>query len=350
MNLIDTDFTLKEREQLEVAMGSDKTVLWAGRPVAKMWTLESALPVFSGVVACGILGYITATVWGGARCGSSVPSLIFTCFLLPFWGMILWQLMTPWRRLYRLRRTAYLLTPQQAMVLEPACFGKCKLTAYPVQPGMVKEREIEPDGCGSLVFAYRVVHGKNGSHQIPQGFMNIPQVQQVTEILDSLVAAEAPVPTAAADIAEQKASGDKSVVGVIFGCIFVLAGLVALVCSGVTAVDSQRIIEGGITAQGEVVSLQQDRSGGRRGSYVYHPVFRFTAQDGKEYRVKYNIGSNPPAWEPGEKVELIYRADNPEEAVPNTLWGKYAVAFILGVIGIGFTVLGSFLAWYSRRG
>lgn len=350
MKLIDTDFTLAEREQLEAAMGSDKTVLWAGRPVAKAWSAESVMAVCSGVVASGILGYMTATIWGGNCCNSLMPNLIFSCFLLPFWGVVLWQLLTPWRQLRRRRRTAYMLTAQQAVVLEPTWFGRQKLTAYPVQPGMVKEREVVPDGSGSLVFAYRVVHGKNGSRQIPQGFLNIPQVQQVTEILDSLAAGEYVLSDAApAESAQQQAAGGKSVVGVIFGCIFALAGIAMLVFSGGMISDSYQIVTDGVAVQGEVVSLKRERSSGRRGGSSYYPIFRFTAQDGQEYRVKHNQGSNPPAWKKGEKVELLYLPDEPEKAVPNTFWGKYGASVILVVMGCGFTALGSFVAWQSRK-
>lgn len=350
MKLIDTDFTLAEREQLEAAMGSDKTILWAGRPVAKAWTLETALTVFSGVAACGFMGFVAYQFLGGDCVADGVFLLVFCCALMPFAVTILWQLLTPWRRLRRLRRTAYLLTPQLALVLEPAWFGKRRLTAYPVQPGMVKEHDVAPDGSGCLVFAYKVVHGKNGSRRIPQGFLNIPQVQQVKEILDSLVNTEAQPPAATAGAAAQNAPGGKSVAGVVVGCIFALVGVGALVGSGVTAVDSHRIVSEGIIAQGEVVSLKRERSSGRRSSAVYHPVFRFTAQDGKEYRVKHNQGSNPPAWKKGEKAELIYLPDKPESAVPNTFWGKYAVPFIIGIFGTAFAVMGSFVAWRSRKG
>ncbi|MBQ8517445.1 MAG: DUF3592 domain-containing protein [Akkermansia sp.] len=350
MKLIDTDFTLAEREQLEAAMGSDKTILWAGRPVAKAWTLETALTVLSGVAACGFMGFVVYQFFGEDCVADGFFLLVFCCALLPFAVTILWQLLAPWRRLRRLRRTAYLLTPQLALVVEPAWFGKRRLTSYPVQPGMVKEHDVAPDGSGSLVFAYNVLHGKNGSRHIPLGFLDIARVQRVKEILDSLVDTEAQPPAAAAGIAAQNASGGKSVAGVVVGCIFALVGVGALVGSGVTAVDSHRIVSEGIIAQGEVVSLKRERSSGRRSSTVYHPVFRFTAQDGKEYRVKHNQGSNPPAWKKGEKAELIYLPGNPESAVPNTFWGKYAVPFIIAIFGTGFTVLGSVVAWRSRKG
>lgn len=351
MQLIDTDLTLAEREQVEAAMGSDKQVLWFGRPVAKAWTLSSALSALSGVVACGFLGYVVNQFLGGDCVADWLFLLVFCCALLPFAVTILWQLLTPWRQLRRLRNTAYLLTAQQAMVLEPGWFGKRKLSIYPVQPGMVKERNVAQDGSGSLVFAYREVQGKHGTHRVQQGFLNIPQVQQVAEMLDSLTAGEsAPAETPQAAALSKPASGKKSPGGVIIGCVFALVGVGVLVGAGKSAHTAYQVSADGVIAQGEVVSLKLERSSGRRGGSTYHPVFRFTAQDGQVYRVKHSQGSNPPAWKKGEKVELIYLPDDPEKAVPNTFWGKYADPFILTIFGTAFIVMGSFVAWHCRKG
>lgn len=351
MQLIDTDLTLAEREQVEAAMGSDKQVLWAGRPVAKAWTLESVLAVCSGVAACGFMGFVVHQFLGGDCVADWLFRLVFCCALLPFAVTILWQLLTPWRQLRRLRNTAYLLTAQQAMVLEPGWFGKRKLSIYPVQPGMVKERNVAQDGSGSLVFAYREVQGKHGTRQVQQGFLNIPQVQQVAEMLDSLTAGEsAPAETPQEAALSKPASGKKSPGGVIIGCVFALVGVGVLVGAGKSAHTAYQVSADGVIAQGEVVSLKLERSSGRRGGSTYHPVFRFTAQDGQVYRVKHSQGSNPPAWKKGEKVELIYLPDDPEKAVPNTFWGKYADPFILTIFGTAFIVMGSFVAWHCRKG
>lgn len=351
MQLIDTDLTLAEREQVEAAMGSDKQVLWAGRPVAKTWTLESVLAVCSGVAACGFMGFVAHQFLGGDCVADWLFRLVFCCALLPFAVTILWQLLTPWRQLRRLRNTAYLLTAQQAMVLEPGWFGKRKLSIYPVQPGMVKERNVAQDGSGSLVFAYREVQGKHGTRQVQQGFLNIPQVQQVAEMLDSLTAGEsAPAETPQEAVLSKPASGKKSMGGVIIGCAFALVGVGVLVGAGKSAHTAYQVSADGVIAQGEVVSLKLERSSGRRGGSTYHPVFRFTAQDGQVYRVKHSQGSNPPAWKKGEKVELIYLPDDPEKAVPNTFWGKYADPFILTIFGTAFIVMGSFVAWHCRKG
>ncbi|MBQ3240682.1 MAG: hypothetical protein IJB00_05795 [Akkermansia sp.] len=41
------------------------------------------------------------------------------------------------------------------------------------------------------------------------------------------------------------------------------------------------------------------------------------------YTIRSSLSSNPPAYEVGEKVEMLYPADKPEDAVPNTFWGLY---------------------------
>ena len=351
MQLIDTDLTLAEREQAEAAMGSDKQVLWFSRPVAKLWTAESVMSMIGGLVGIVILSVVVCNFFGGNCPADGTFLLLFGCFCAPIVAAVLWQILTPWRQRRKKRRTAYILTAQQAIVLQPGWFGKLTLTAYPVHPGMVKERESAADGSGSLVFGYRTVHGKNGPRQIGQGFLSVPCLQQVSEILDSLTAGEQPVSMSAET--ERNATppaGKKSTAGVVIGCIFALIGLGVLIFACSLGYEACQKAENGVTVQGKVVSLKRERSSGRRSSgTTYYPVFRFTAQDGKEYRVEHNQGSNPPAWKKGEKVELIYLPDDPQSAVPNTFWGKYGVTVFLLIFGSGFAGIGGCVAWSSRK-
>ena len=351
MQLIDTDLTLAEREQVEAAMGSDKQVLWFSRPVAKLWTAESVMSMIGGLVAAPILATVCFSFFGGDCKPDGMFLLLLACFFLPIIGAILWQILTPWRLLRKKRRTAYILTAQQAIVLQPGWFGKLALTSYPVCPGMVKEREAAADGSGSLVFGYRTVHGKNGSCQMGQGFLSVPCLQQVSEILDSLTAGEQPVSMPAeTERHTTPSAGKKSTAGVVIGCLFALIGLGVLIFACSLGYESWQKAENGVTVQGKVVSLKRECSSGRRSSgTTYYPVFRFTAQDGKEYRVEHNQGSNPPAWKKGEEVELIYLPDDPQSAVPNTFWGKYGVTVFLLIFGSGFAGIGGCVAWSSRK-
>ena len=85
MQLIDTDLTLAEREQVEAAMGSDKRVLWFGRPVVKAWTVETTISSAFGLVAAAFLCPFLAELWSWVDAGGGYlfPAL-FACFLLPF--------------------------------------------------------------------------------------------------------------------------------------------------------------------------------------------------------------------------------------------------------------------------
>ncbi|AZS76860.1 hypothetical protein DDE74_35255 [Streptomyces lydicus] len=49
-----------------------------------------------------------------------------------------------------------------------------------------------------------------------------------------------------------------------------------------------------------------------------YPVVEFTSADGMPRRFQSSTGSNPPSYEKGERVEVLYRADSPEDARINS--------------------------------
>lgn len=75
----------------------------------------------------------------------------------------------------------------------------------------------------------------------------------------------------------------------------------------------QRMIERyGAQAQGEVISLSThcDDDG-----CTYSPVVRFKTQYEISFSFESAYSSNPPAYEIGERVTVIYPQENPEKAV-----------------------------------
>lgn len=348
MQLIDTDLTLDEREQVETAMGSDKRVLWFGRPVVKAWTVETTISSAFGLVAAAFLCPFLAELWSWVDAGGGYlfPAL-FACFLIPFVSGALALLTAPWRRQFRLRRTAYLLTPQRALALEPGRFGKRKLSAWTLHPGMVLEREVAADGSGSLVFAYREEQGKNGTHRKPVGFLHLPHVQEVAALLEEW-AAELPVQTESPQVEQGEPARRKSISGALFCAVFLLVGSGILVVAGTKAVNSLQLDVSGVTVPGEVVELGKEKDS--EGSTVYYPVFRFTTQNGTEYCVKHDVGSSSPVWSMGEKTEMIYLPDKPKTARPNTFWSKYLASIALGIFGLVFASVGGLGIFCSLTG
>lgn len=99
-----------------------------------------------------------------------------------------------------------------------------------------------------------------------------------------------------------------------------------------------------------VAELERVKSSDSSGQ-TWRPVFSLPVE-GKVYTIRSSSSSNPPAYQVGEKVEMLYPAENPSEAVTNTFWGLYIWPVALfGLAAMeGLVVLALFLtAIYLRR-
>lgn len=66
-----------------------------------------------------------------------------------------------------------------------------------------------------------------------------------------------------------------------------------------------------INTQGEVISLSENCDDG----CTYSPVVRFTTLTGETVFYYSSFNSNPPEYEVGETVSILYKSENPEKAI-----------------------------------
>jgi hypothetical protein len=134
----------------------------------------------------------------------------------------------------------------------------------------------------------------------------------------------------------------------MIGVVFLAVGL-GLGTGGFFAwkhVADQR--ERGLRADGEVIRLE--RSGG-----AYYPWVRFETRNGTPVEFRGSVGSKPPAFEVGEKVEVLYQRDAPEDAHIDSFFENWFLALILGFLGTVFTLFGVLFTfvitggWRARR-
>lgn len=92
-------------------------------------------------------------------------------------------------------------------------------------------------------------------------------------------------------------------------------------------------------AEATVTELERVKSSETAGQ-TWRPVFSLPV-GGKVYLIRSSSSSNPPAYKVGEKAEMLYPAENPQEAVTNTFWGLYIWPVALFVFAAleGLTVL-----------
>lgn len=112
--------------------------------------------------------------------------------------------------------------------------------------------------------------------------------------------------------------------------------------------DIARLQSSGLRAPGEVIRLQSEFSSGRNGGYSYYPIVRYRTARNVIREFKDSIGSNPPSYRPGDKVTVLYSADNPRDVVIDrgAFW-NWAIPAVLLVASL---LLGWVAVWIRRSG
>ncbi len=128
----------------------------------------------------------------------------------------------------------------------------------------------------------------------------------------------------------------------------ILIGIAALVLLAIGLWQGARIIRletEGLRAPGQVVELRQEDSADDDGGYVYYPVVRFQTEVGTTVQFKDATGSNPPSRRVGDRVTVLYFADNPADAIIDSgTWGNGLLPGVLVLIAAGLAWM-----WFAMR-
>ncbi len=128
---------------------------------------------------------------------------------------------------------------------------------------------------------------------------------------------------------------------------FALIGFALLFGAYTSFQSSQRFIAQALVAEGTVIELISSRSS---DSITYRPRVTFSAQDGQRYEFVSSSGSNPPSYSRGERVTVLYSADNPNNAQLNGFFSLWGLTLILGVMGAVFFAIGGGMVALKWRG
>lgn len=84
----------------------------------------------------------------------------------------------------------------------------------------------------------------------------------------------------------------------------------------------------GLRAEGRVVRLQRESSS---NDSTYYPIVEFRTRDNMKVQFKDRVGSNPPGYRQGDKVTVLYLADNAqnESMIDRGAVGNWAIPAIL---------------------
>ena len=160
--------------------------------------------------------------------------------MLPLLLIGIAALSSPWRYRWRMQRTLYLLTNRRAIVQEPR-WCRMSVRDFALQPDMVKQVVAELAGHGDIIFA-RERRWQLGARSIyyglsPVGFLAVPQVQRVAQMIAELTAAGLPPSEPATAPQGGISTAQNPVQSMIFGAVFILVTTAVAVAGGWCFVD-----------------------------------------------------------------------------------------------------------------
>ncbi|WP_227814996.1 DUF3592 domain-containing protein [Nitrogeniibacter aestuarii] len=123
--------------------------------------------------------------------------------------------------------------------------------------------------------------------------------------------------------------------------VFTLVGALLLALSAYLFEDTRTFVSEGEHGTGTVIDLL------RSGEGTYAPRVRFETPEERVVEFTSSTSANPPAYEVGEEVDVIYPADRPVDARISgfmTLWGG---ALITGILGAVFFLIGGGMIVYG---
>lgn len=140
----------------------------------------------------------------------------------------------------------------------------------------------------------------------------------------------------------------KPALAIITVVVFLL-GLLMLFGAWGDYTNTQSFLATAIKTEGTVIDL--DSRLGSKGSVTYAPVIEFKDSQNIMHQVTSDMSSNPPDFARGQKVEVRYQPQNPQNAKIDDFWELYIAPLLLGIVGTVLTLITGtilFRAWQRR--
>jgi hypothetical protein len=132
--------------------------------------------------------------------------------------------------------------------------------------------------------------------------------------------------------------------------IFAIIGLGMLTGAFFMYKNTSKFLETAVITKGTVVELVESRSdNSSNNSVMYAPVVNFIDKKGVEVKVYSSTSSNPPSYFVGEKVEVLYTPEAPQNAKIKGFFSVWGGATILGIFGFILFAIGGAIFVFDKK-
>ena len=132
--------------------------------------------------------------------------------------------------------------------------------------------------------------------------------------------------------------------------LFVLLGIFFWGLGHYLHKKNQKLVDQGTIVDGVVIQLRKIRGD---GAWTYQPVVKFRDHSGVERTLVADFSTNPPKYFVGEKVRVVYDANDPKYPVTARIYDEFSLwggAIFLYGFGAFFVALAGFMWFLFSRG
>lgn len=124
-------------------------------------------------------------------------------------------------------------------------------------------------------------------------------------------------------------------------------GICSLVAAIAFGIFTGVFVARSVPATGTIVDLIPNRDKQNK-PIDYTPVFSFVAGDGNTYKIEWVVASNPPGFNVGQKVQVLYVPGRPAGARLASFGQLWFVSIVCAGLGAFFTAAGYMLLRFER--
>ena len=130
--------------------------------------------------------------------------------------------------------------------------------------------------------------------------------------------------------------------------LFMVIGILLLLKGYEHGYRSYELVRGSVSAPGEIVKIVPylSQKAGKSSAIQYFPDVKYTTASGEETTFRSQVTSRADHYKPGDKVRVLYKSDDPQDAVIGSFSALWAIALIFGSGGL-LVIL--FASWFFRQ-
>ena len=130
--------------------------------------------------------------------------------------------------------------------------------------------------------------------------------------------------------------------------LFLVIGMLLLFKGFQHGYKSYELVRGSVSTSGEIVKIVPylSKKAGKSSAIQYFPDVKYTTASGTDMTFRSQVTSRADHYKPGDKVQVLYRKDSPQDAVIGSFPALWAIALIFGSGGL-MVIL--FAGWFFRR-